>query len=332
MHVLVFCPPFGNIGGLESVAAHLVRYLEARGHEVTVVARGARWTDRREPGRPSRGIELPMHQFPRRFRHVARVRRFTQQFLALLPRLRRTVATPRPPDVLLSLAPPNYAPYPLALAWLLGRPLVAGLHADPSHLDRHANRAVHRMLLRRAALLVACSERVAAAAAREVPACRPRLVVIPNGYDPAEFASAAPARAERPFLLAVGRLVPEKGFDLLTEAFALIAAEFPAVDLVIAGDGPEASRLAALTTARGLRDRVRFAGVTDRPTTVSLLLGSAFVCCPSRWESFSLVALEAAAAGKAVVAADAGALPEIVRGDETGLLVSGATPPRGPTR
>jgi glycogen(starch) synthase len=323
VRVVVFCPPFGGIGGIESVARHVVAELARAGHAVTVVSRGPEW---REEEAPVRRVVVPMRQFPRRTRHLAALIRFVPAFVPVVRRLARVLRTGPPPDVVLSLAPPNYSPYVLGLAAMLGRPLVAGLHSDPAHLERHANRGLHRRLLRRAARLVACSERVAAAAAAEVPACRAKLVVVPNGYDPAEIDGARALRGDRPFILAVARLVPEKGIDVLVDAFALIAAEFPSLDLVVAGDGPERGRLDALAAARGLGGRVRFAGFTDRPTTVGLLLGAELVCCPSRWESFSLVALEAAAAGKAVVAAAAGALPELVRDGETGVLVPSHEP------
>ncbi len=328
MHAVVFCPPFGKIGGLESVAAHLVSVFETHGHRVTVIARGPNGGATVAVAAHVRRLEIHMPQFPRRSRHLARLMRFGRALGAGLFQLRRGLRTGEPPAVVLSLAPPNYAPYPLALARLLHRPLVVGLHTDPAHLARHANGTVYRALLRRADALVACSQRVADAAVAEVPTCRPRLTVIPNGYDPAEFAAPVAPPGERPFVLAVGRLVPEKNFGLLVEAFAAVAGEFATLDLVIAGDGPERERLSALAAACGVSERVRFPGFTDRSTTVGLLRGCELVCCPSRWESFSLVALEAAAAGKAVVAADAGALPELVHDGETGLLVSGHEPAR----
>src|SRR5262249_9929530 len=158
------------------------RQLVAGGHVVTVIARGKRWSD--APGPPWRRLEAPLHQFPRRSRHVARALRFVRELVPISARLLPPLRATALPDVVPSLAPPNYAPYSLVLARWLRRPLVAGLHQDPAHLERHANGQLYRLLLRRAASLVACSERVAAAAVTRVPACRPRLTVIPNGYDP----------------------------------------------------------------------------------------------------------------------------------------------------
>jgi glycosyltransferase involved in cell wall biosynthesis len=148
----------------------------------------------------------------------------------------------------------------------------------------------------------------------------PRIEVIPNPVAPAEHAAAAIDPAARPFLLAAGRLVPQKGFDILIRAFAQVAARCAGVDLAIAGEGPQEQELRTLTQEMGLRDRVRFlGGVRDLPRFMASALG--FVLS-SRFEGFPNVVLEALAHGLPVVATDCPGGPrEVLHGGRFGLLV-----------
>ena len=125
-----------------------------------------------------------------------------------------------------------------------------------------------------------------------------------------------------PTVAFAGRLVPEKGVDVLLRAFAAAAAELPAARLVIAGDGGERARLEALATSLDLGERVSFVGYLP-PGELEHLLERAWVqAVPSLWaEPFGIVAIEALMRGRAVVASGAGGPAEIVRPGETGLLV-----------
>jgi glycosyltransferase involved in cell wall biosynthesis len=151
-----------------------------------------------------------------------------------------------------------------------------------------------------------------------------RAQVIYNGVSPSDFTdeSVEPYRHLRPYVLALGRWVPQKGFDVLLRAFA-IAIESPAFghDLLLAGDGPERASLTALAVELGLGDRVHLLGMADRRLTVSLFKGCSYFVCPSRYEPLGIVNLEAMAAGKAIVATRVGGVPELVRDGENGLLV-----------
>jgi len=172
--------------------------------------------------------------------------------------------------------------------------------------------------------VVACARSLAASALALAPEVGPRLSVIPNGVEPGLFADGRAHPHARPYVAAVGRLVPQKGFDVLLEAFARLDA--PEVDLLIAGDGPERRRLEALRERLGLGARVHLLGAVDRVTVASLYQGARLVACPSRWEGLPLVCLEAMASGRAVVASRVDGIPDAVGDGETGLLV----PPEDP--
>jgi glycosyltransferase involved in cell wall biosynthesis len=148
------------------------------------------------------------------------------------------------------------------------------------------------------------------------------VAVVPNGYDPTEFRPGAPYPHPRPYVLGLGRLEAQKGFDVLVAALERVAG----VDLLLAGAGSERAALETLARTRGLAARVRFLGATDRSTTLSLLRGAAVVACPSRFEGLPLVCIEALAAGRPVVASAVNGIPEIVRGGETGFLVPADDP------
>ena len=152
-----------------------------------------------------------------------------------------------------------------------------------------------------------------------------RASVVYNGIRLADFDAPKPYPHPKPYLLGIGRHVPQKGFDLLLRAFA--DAHLPGHDLLLAGDGPERPALEALAAELGLEGRVTFIGRADRPTAVSLFQGCDFFVLPSRMEPQGIVNLEAMAAGKAVIASRVGGVPEIVLDNETGLLVPGDNVP-----
>lgn len=123
-------------------------------------------------------------------------------------------------------------------------------------------------------------------------------------------------------ILAAGRLVPEKGFDILIEAFAKLAADGRAEDsdLVIVGEGPDRARLTRLVVQHGLGARISMPGYVEdiRPWLDDCRL---FVL-PSRFEGYGAVIVEALAAGRPVVATRCTpAVEELLRGTGAGLDV-----------
>jgi glycosyltransferase involved in cell wall biosynthesis len=149
------------------------------------------------------------------------------------------------------------------------------------------------------------------------------------GYDPARLVHltmAAPAAAARvvplpesPRFLFLGRMVPHKGLAWLLGNMALLPRN---IHLDIAGEGNDLDAMKKLAADLKLNERVTFHGWIDRETTQRLLDAATALIVPSRWhEPFGLVTLEAMARGRAVIASDAGALPEIVLHGETGLIV-----------
>lgn len=131
---------------------------------------------------------------------------------------------------------------------------------------------------------------------------------------------------DAPLLIAVGRLVPEKGHGDLLLAFSLLARnpEWRALRLLIVGAGVLLGPLRAQAEQLGVAERVIFAGF-QRDVPPFLHAADIFVL-PSIREGLSLSALEAMALARPVVACRVGGTPEVVVDGETGLLVSPAAP------
>lgn len=164
-----------------------------------------------------------------------------------------------------------------------------------------------------------------------------RLEILTPGVDLAFFspgqrwaARQAVGLGDRPVVLFVGRIQPLKGVDLAVEAMVRLVDQDAVLVIVGGPSGPDGAATLADVRARiaalGLEQRVRL--VEPQPHhLLSTYYRAADVCVvPSRSESFGLVALEAAACGTPVVAANVGGLRDNVVDGETGLLVDGREP------
>lgn len=126
-------------------------------------------------------------------------------------------------------------------------------------------------------------------------------------------------------LVCIGRLSPEKGFDLAIEAFANLLSKLPQARLTIYGEGGERTALQTLIDQRGLTDRVALPGyVADVP---SALAGADMLLSTSRMEGFGNALVEAQAAGVPVLAVDCPFGPALIlKRGQAGRLVQGRDP------
>jgi glycosyltransferase involved in cell wall biosynthesis len=192
---------------------------------------------------------------------------------------------------------------------LAGVPVVVHVHGTDAALARGPLRPLARWVLRRADAVEVVSTELAQWC-RDVAGVDARVARMPLSNTHGRPPSDAPVDGP---VLAVGRLVPEKGFDLAIEAVARTGDV-----LEIVGDGDQRAALEAL--ARDTGASVRFLGSLPPEAVAERYAAARLVVVPSRREGFGMVAAEAAAAGRAVVASAVGGLPDIV-GATNGVLV-----------
>jgi|GEM_PF-139578 len=354
---------FPHAGGVEELVRQLAHELARR--SITPSVFTMRWP-RSLPSRDE--VEgVPVHRFTYRFPEESAKRMATATllgpvtFVALLARLR----TQRAQLVHIQCVSSGAA-YAYLAARTLRLPVVVTLQGELTMdatgvYDRSPLlRRTLRHLLGHAEIVTACS----ADTLREAQAWAgidlgDRGRVIYNGIRSADFEGVEPYRHPRPYVFAIGRLVEEKGFDVLIEAFARLRASPSGIadsepsarrpsttvdaatagvgpdgplDLLVAGSGPEQAALQTLIADLGLADRVSLIGHADRPTVAALFAGATCFVLPSRHEPFGIVNLEAMASGCPVVATRVGGVPEFVLDGTTGLLVEPNDPDALATR
>jgi glycosyltransferase involved in cell wall biosynthesis len=246
------------------------------------------------------------------------------------PRLTRALRARRPDVFHAHLTWPLACKYPLAAAVAARVPaVVATHHAFPPFTLARRTLVQQRLLGRRLGAIVAVSEDTARRLRLMFGWPPEKLRVIrnavgtraPGGPSDQTLRDELSSGGERPVVLTVSRLEERKGHNTLLDAVALM----PAVQLVLAGDGDERSRLEARAHALGIAGRVRFLG--HRSDVDDLLACADVAVLPSHDEALPLTALEAMAAARPLVATDVGGTREAVVHGRTGLLVPPADPP-----
>lgn len=159
-----------------------------------------------------------------------------------------------------------------------------------------------------------------------------KVHIIFNGIDPEEYRKGDPAPAlakygidpGKPYVLFVGRITRQKGIIYLVNAIRHMAPDYQVVLCAGAPDTPEIAEEMTRAVAEATRDRhgvFWLQEMVDKETVIQLYSGAAVFCCPSIYEPFGIINLEAMACETPVVAASVGGIPEVVVHDQTGYLV-----------
>jgi 1,4-alpha-glucan branching enzyme len=199
---------------------------------------------------------------------------------------------------------------------LLGQPLVFNVHL-PQRNERAL--AMENIGLLAADLVIVNSQAVRDEIARRNLPVR-RIEIVPNGVDLEVFRPASTWPAHGGYVLFAGRLVPQKGVDVLVRAFAVLLHRLDCT-LIVAGDGPLELYLQRLARYSGIPDRISFRHWQRGSDLIELFRNAAAVAVPSLYEPFGIVALEAMACARVPVVSNTGGLAEIVEHGADGYLV-----------
>ena len=310
-----------HIGGVEVLAMKLLSALRRRGHTIVAVTR----RDRLETPMEAEYEGITIYRYP--FPWAAFASGELDQLIATRQQIADLKRAFRPDLVHMN----SYGPSFLLYQHTIMRhpvPLLATLHTTHAAVipaRAFAEDSLLRGALRQASWVTCVSAAVRDEACRLLPEIASYCSVVYNGVETPRVAPT-PLPFEPPRLLCLGRLAPEKGFDLALQALRSVLGRFPAARLIVAGDGPARSSLEAQAADLGLTPSVEFLGWVPPDDVPSLLNTATLVLVPSRHEGLPTVALEAAAMGRPVVATRLGSLSEIVMDRETGWLVEEEDP------
>jgi phosphatidyl-myo-inositol dimannoside synthase len=323
------------------------RHLARRGHRVTVVTPGNSSMPPRESFDDVDVVRFPM-ELPvdltygrvaqTRVNFMGKVARVAVMAHYLEAQFRATVAVARErgADVIHAHWAIPTGPAAVSAARRLGLPSVITMHGGDVYVNpeqgydfptRWYVRPALRWTLRKAGALTAITEDCRQHALRAGAPTRSMHLVF-NGTDLRRF-SPAPAGAADPrfgptMIFACRQLFPRKGIRFLVEAAAQLKPRFPDLKVVVAGDGFERPDLIALAERLDIARDVTFLGWVPNSELPPYYRAAALSVIPSLEEGFGIPAAEAMGCETAVVASDAGGLPEVVEHGVTGLIV-----PRG---
>ncbi|RKN73016.1 1,4-alpha-glucan branching protein domain-containing protein [Paenibacillus ginsengarvi] len=205
-------------------------------------------------------------------------------------------------------------------------PLVATIHAteagrNQGRLHSELSRRIHGLewkLTYEASRVFVCSRHMKEEVVRLFELPEDKIDIVPNGIRVPEQEEELAATGREPFaasdriVLYVGRLVYEKGVQVLLAAMPSVLAREPRAKLVVVGAGPMREQLERQAAELGLGDRASFWGFVEEETK-KRLYATADVCVfPSLYEPFGIVALEAMAARRPLVVSDTGGLAELI--------------------
>ena len=305
MNIALFASAFyPHFGGVEECCRNLALEYGRRGHRVSLI------TSRHPHTLPARetaqGVDVWRFPFELPNSSAAGLARFARRFPRDLAAVVRLVRKQKADLIHVQCVGPNGF-YAYWTARLTGLPLVVTTQGertmDAGNLYGKSATAnwTLRALLKRADYVTACSQQTLDDAKQFAGfPLDHRSRPVYNGIALDEFdAHAPPFPHPRPYLFAIGRLVPQKGFDVLLDAYARIAGRPNAPDLLIAGDGAERENLQKRTQQLGLTDCVHLLGLLvpgENPPALAAAMQS-LLDCPER-------AAALGQAGRARVAAE----------------------------
>jgi len=310
MKLLFWCELFppSNHGGVELFGLQLIRRLQCRGFQIEVICD--------HDHLPLPPVMLHEGVVVRRFPFRATLASKNASRITTLLKQMRSAFTKFQPDLV------HINTLQLAAFFYLRIPerhnckMVLTLHDPPA--ERLNRTAFQQQLAAEAESIVAVSDAVRRRFCEFFPNRTRKLAVVWNGLErPPEPDVLLPDGPLR--LFSAGRVVRDKGFDMIPDALAMIEDE--SIRWTLAGDGRETNAIQDQCLRLKLSNRVSFLGRIPLSQVYSAIDQCHLVVMPSRWEEpFGLVALQGAQRGRTVLASRIGGLPEIIEDGRSGLL------------
>lgn len=313
MRIMYWTPMFWpDIGGIETIAMRLLPELQDRGHQVIALASHTQL----ELPEESTYKNILVYRYPILNAIAARNLHLQKEIQNKIKHLKRTF---QPDLVQISMGPPVAALFHLKTMDSFPSPLLLTVPANLSGFRANRNTLLGA-LLRIADWVTSDSQTTLNSIQAVYPQVTQKSTAIYNGFQYSAL-EIHELNFKTPHILCIGRLVPEKGFDIVIGSFKKVIERFPNASLTIVGDGPERLNLEQQVKENDLCDTVSFSGRIDHKDVVTLINSSVMVVIPSHYQdSLPMVSIEAAWLARPIVAAKVGGLPESVIHGKTGLL------------
>ena len=327
LRIAILCESFGALGGVAQIVEELAVQFARAGHHIAIVSNPHKGTSmaRQTPSVEQVWINLPR---AKRFslRHPERLWRRRRA-----PELAAFFRTWSPDLINIHGGLRDRFPAVLTACSRTGVPLVQSFHLvpGPSPEDAEASpmESFAAQALGTAWAITVPSSAVKQGLQKIWPEAE-RARIIRGGVNLEAAAHAMPFTRQRPYVFSASRLdLRHKALDVVIEGFRLLAADFPEIDLLIAGDGPQRGEVETIIADSQLKTRIHLLSSLPHSQLWSLYKGALMFVMLSRMpEGLPLVFFEAMACGLPVIGTRNGGTPEIVIHDQTGVLIESNEP------
>lgn len=304
---------FPHIGGVAVISGHYLAEMQSRGHEFAII------TSLHDPQLPPRDQYrgVPVYRFPFSQALLHRNLREIKLIRGAILDLKHTF---QPELIQINECGPSNFFHSLTETHI---PKVVTIHSIMPQ-QAAAENGLLTQTLRTADWVSAVSQAMLDDVRQLVPQISQRSSLV---YDAAPLPALEPKYLademfDAPIIFCAGRIVLEKGFDVVLDAFPAVLKRTPQARLIIAGGGDERIGLQNRAVEMDISHAVEFPGWISPERMYEAMNAATVVVMPSRWrEPFGMIALEAMQMARPVVASRVGGLAEVVAEDETGILV-----------
>ena len=286
-------------GGAERVVSLLANKMVERGHQVEIIC--LKFNDVYYQTDSRVRVTLAMQQTKNRLTELFWLRKYIKK---------------QKPDVVIPFTEGVYC-FTILSLFGTGIPIIASERLDPSAMSP-IRKFLKRLLLPYADWLVVQTQSIKEYFPESI---QKKTSIIYNPVNDSVFnlPSLQGRAGERPRIISVGRLYPQKNQAMMIRAFAKVAAEFPDWQLVIYGEGPLRESLELIVDSLELQDRVLLPGRTEQ--VVEELRKSKIFCMSSDYEGMSNAMIEAICVGLPIVSTKVSGTEELIRDGENGFIV-----------